>query len=199
MNKKFRDIATKYELSSEVSEAILVGIKIENPTKNPSKAQLEAFDKVCQLLKKGVSQQEAIANILAENEVSTVVKENAPSFPATEKSKEEKVNKGNENNIPESQANQSIPHENPSMDSVTTEIAKQVAHAMYENVPGIAQTKFLEMKGKLETGIEKFFVSDVLGGDFKKNFENFVNTDVENFKQGKLNSQKDNSALPPGN
>ncbi len=203
MNKKFRDIATLYELSPELSEAILVGIKIENPTKNPSKVQLEAFDRVCQLLKKGISQQEAIAKILAENKVSPVVKENAPSQTVTEKPKEEKVNQDSvnkqTNKQTESQGSQAQAHENPSMDSITTEIAKEVAHAMYENVPGIAQTKFLEMKGKLETGIEKFFVKDVLGGDFKKNFENFVNTDVENFKQGKLKSQKDNSALPPGN
>ena len=199
MNKKFRDIATKYEISTEVGQDILARIKIENPTKNPSKAQVEAFEIVCQLLKKGVEFDKAIASCLAENEVSTVVKENQQEEAGTEKPEGVRMSQSNGQKKTEVNGHQAMPQENPDMDSVTTEIGKQIARAMYENVPGIAQTKFLEMKEKLETSIEKFFVADVLDGDFQKNFEEFVNADVEEFKQGKLNPQKNNSALPPGN
>ena len=136
----------------------------------------------------------AISSCLAENEVSKVVKES--------KKVEEPMQQSNSNGHVPHQGNgshkASNPEENLGMDDVTTEVAKEIAQAMYQNVPGIAQTKFLEMKGNLERGIEKFFVANVLGGDFKKNFEDFVNTDVEKFKQGKLNPTKNNSALPPG-
>lgn len=198
MNKKFRDIADKYGITQEIGQDILARIKIENPTKNPSKAQLEGFESVCQSLKKGVELEKAIASCLAENEVSTVVKENQQEEAGTEKPEGVKMSQANRQKKTEVNGHQAIPQENPDMDSVTTEVGKQIARAMYQNVPGIAQTKFLEMKGKLETSIEKFFVADVLGGDFQKNFEEFVNADVEEFKQGKLNPQKNNSALPPG-
>ncbi len=194
MNKKFRDIAEKYGITQEVGQDILLRIKIENPTKNPSKAQIEAFDHVCQSLQKGIPLDKAIASCLAENEVYLVVKES--------KKVEEPMQQSNSNGHVSHQSNgshgASTPEENLGMDDVTTEVAKEIAQAMYQNVPGIAQTKFLEMKGNLERGIEKFFVANVLGGDFKKNFEDFVNADVEEFKQGKLNPPKNNSALPPG-
>ena len=197
MNKKFRDIAEKYGITQEVGQDILLRIKIENPTKNPSKVQVEAFDHVCQSLQKGIELDKAITKCLAFGEIASCLAENELSKVAKESQKvEEPMQQSNSNGHVPHQA--STPEENPSMDSVTTEVAKEIAQAMYQNVPGIAQTKFLEMKGNLERNIEKFFVANVLGGDFKKNFENFVNADVEEFKQGKLNPPKNNSALPPG-
>ncbi len=191
MNKKFRDIAEKYGITQEVGQDILVGIKIENPTKNPSKVQLEGFELVCQLLKKGISFEKAIASRLAENEVSKVVKESKKKTMPQEPMQQSNSN-GHVPNQGNGSHGASTPEENLGMDDVTTEVAKEIAQAMYQNVPGIAQTKFLEMKGNLERGIEKFFVANLLGGDFNKNFEDFLKGDVGVLNEGKLNTYKKN-------
>ena len=83
------------------------------------------------------------------------------------------------------------------MAGATDEIAKQIADAMYASVPGIAQKKFFQMQQGLEKGVEKFFVQNVVNGDFAQNFRNFVKIRNESGKL--IEEELENSALPPEN
>ncbi len=66
MNKKFLEIATKYEVAEENVRAILQGMKIKSTRKTPDDEQLEGFESICLLLKEGANVEAAISVVVEE-------------------------------------------------------------------------------------------------------------------------------------
>ena len=96
MHKKFRDLASQYEITEETSKQILAELKIKKLDKNPSQLQLQGFKLVCNLVKEGTDLVEAVARVeeswqqcenqgqIAETAVKIVVSSSNGHHPQTQ-------------------------------------------------------------------------------------------------------------------
>ncbi len=204
MNKKFKDIATKYEISEEKGVKILAGLKIENGNKASSKIYLEGFESVCSLLKEGTDLEAAIA-IVEESwqqhksevnpKAQTETKEKAPSSSSSSNVQGQVEMKGNQGVNPSS------------IDSIIEQQAQQAVEQALVSLPNIGRDEYDRIKATFIAKFREHFIKKLLGSNFQQDFANYVDGQVEEHRQGKLKYieslqaplifSQENLALPP--
>ncbi len=204
MNKKYRDIATQYEIPEDISNQILAGLKIENGNKASSQIKLEGFESVCKLLKEGTDLEAAIAIVeeswqQPKSEVNpkaqTEMKEKAPSSSSSP----------NKNGQVKTNGNQGV---NPSsIDSIIEQQAQQAVEQALVSLPNIGRDEYDRIKATFIAKFREHFIKKLLGSNFQQDFANYVDGQVEEHRQGKLKYieslqaplifSQENLALPP--
>ncbi len=204
MHKKFKDIATKYEIAEETSKQILAGLKIENIDKNPSPLQLESFELVCSLLKEGVDLASAIARVeeswrQSEKEGRIAEIENEGEVVSSP------PNSANTNG--QVKTNQSQAFNPSSIDSIIEQQAQQAVEKALASLPNIGKDEYDRIKETFVLKFREHFIKKLLGSNFQEDFASYVDNQVEEHKQGKLKYieslqaplifSPENLALPP--
>ena len=207
MNKKYRDIATQYEIPEEISNQILAGLKIKNGNRTTSILQLEGFESVCKLLKEGTDLEAAIAIVeeswqQPKSEVNpkaqTETKEKAPSSSSSP----------NKNGQVKTEETVSAEFNNINIDSIVDRQVEEATNQALASLPQLSEEEYNRFK---ESFIKKFrqkLAQKLLHSNFSQNFAKYVDGQVEEHRQGKLKYiesiqtplaySPENSALPPG-
>ena len=192
MNKKFKDIATLYEINEETSQQILGGLKIEKSNKTPSQLQLQGFELVCSLLKEGTDLASAITRV----EESWRQSEN-----------EGEVVNSSPNTNGQVKTNQSQAFNPSSIDSIIEQQAQQAVEKALVSLPNIGKDEYDRIKETFVLKFREHFIKKLLGSNFQQDFASYVDNQVEEHKQGKLKYieslqaplifSPENLALPP--
>ena len=207
MNKKYRDIATQYEIPEDISNQILAGLKIENGNKASSQIKLEGFESVCKLLKEGTDLEAAIAIVeeswqQPKSEVNpkakTEMKEKAPSSSSSP----------NKNGQVKTEETVSAEFNNINIDSIVDRQVEEATNQALASLPKLSEAEFNRFKESFVKKFRQQLAKKLLHSNFSQNFAKYVNAQVEEHEQGKLKyiesiqtplvSSPENSALPPG-
>ncbi len=206
MNKKYRDIATQYEIPEDISNQILAGLKIENGNKASSQIKLEGFESVCKLLKEGTDLEAAIAV------VEESWKQSKSEVEGTETETEEKApsssSSPNKNGQVKTEETVSAEFNNINIDSIVDRQVEEATNQALASLPQLSEEEYNRFK---ESFIKKFrqkLAQKLLHSNFSQNFAKYVDGQVEEHRQGKLKYiesiqtplaySPENSALPPG-
>ena len=169
INTKYENIANEHQVSSEDTEKILNGMGLTKLSQNPSKDKLEAFVRVCQLIKNGKSQEEAIALVMEEREVTETSPENSAASLT------------------------SIGEVGQEIGKQTGKKIKEVF------IPKLQQHGLQEVTAGFQAGLTRELQGIAGEMDFSEIFDQFTEMDLEDLKQGKLQGTPDTVALPQGN
>lgn len=168
INAKYENIAKEYPVSPENTAKILNGMGLTELSQNPSKDKLETFTSICQLIKDGKPQEEAIDLAMREREIKETNKENSTS-PLT------------------------------SVESVGEQIGRQAGKQIKEVfIPKLQQHGLRQVAEGFQAGLTKELQGVFEEIDFRQMFQDFSEMDLEDIKQGKLESPSSNAALPQG-
>ena len=207
MNKRFKEIATKYEMAEEISNQILAGLKIKNGNRTPSTLQLEGFESVCGLLKEGVDLASAIAQVEeswqqpfseVNLEAETETKEKAPSWSSSP----------NKNGQVKTSETVSAEFNNINIDSIVERQVEEATNQALASLPQLSEAEYNRFKESFVKKFRQQLAKKLLRSNFSQNFAKYVNAQVEEHEQGKLKYiesiqtplaySPENSALPPG-
>lgn len=168
INVKYENIAKEYPVSPENVAKILNGMRLTELSQNPSKDKLETFTNICQLIKDGKPQEEAIAIVMREREPAEINQENSTSSLT-------------------------------SVGSVGEEIGRQAGKQIKEVfIPKLQQHGLRQVAEGFQMGLTKELQGVFKELDFSQMFQDFSEMDLEDIKQGKLESPLSNAALPQG-
>ena len=208
MNKRFKDIATQYEITEQISGEILAGLKIENVNKTPSTLHLQVFESVCSLLQEGNDLTSALAIVQLEEPSQQSKSEVEGTKTETEKKAPSSSSSPNKNGQVKTEETVSAELNNINIDSI---IDRQVEEATNQALASLPQLSKEEYKRFQESYVKKFrqrLAQKLLHSNFSENFAKYVDAQVEEHRQGKLKyiesiqtplvSSPENSALPPG-
>ncbi len=214
MNKKYRDIATQYEIPEEISNQILAGLKIKNGNRTPSTLQLEGFESVCKLLKEGTDLEAAIGFAVSQSEIAIVEESWQQSFsevnPEAETETKEKAPSSSSNVQGQVKTEETVSAEfnNINIDSIVERQVEEATNQALASLPQLSEEEYNRFK---ESFIKKFrqrLAQKLLHSNFSQNFAKYVDGQVEEHRQGKLKYiesiqtplaySPENSALPPG-
>ncbi len=209
MNKKFLEIATKYEVAEENVRAILQGMKIKSTRKTPDDEQLEGFESICLLLKEGANVEAAISVVVeeAKKKSESEVKEVNPE-PEIEAEGKAPSSSSNNNGRVKTEETVSTEFNNINIDSIVDRQVEEATNQALASLPQLSEEEYNRFK---ESFIKKFrqrLAQKLLHSNFSQNFAKYVDAQVEEHRQGKLKyiesiqtplvSSPENSALPPG-
>lgn len=170
INQKYENIAKEYQVSGENQAKILNGMGLTEVSKNPSNDKLETFSAICQLIKDGTPQEEAIAKIMNERE------------PADAETSKEK-------------SNSSL----TSVESMGKQIGREAGKQIKEVfIPKLQQHGLKQVVEGFQVGLTEELKGVFDDINFSQMFQDFSEIDIEDIQQGKLESTSNNVALPQG-
>ncbi len=170
MNQKYKNIIDRLEINSEIAHECLHGLTIKDFNKNPSNEQVETFEAVCEAVKGGMPQEEAIALVMSERK------------PADVETNQEKPNSSL-----------------TSVESVAEQLGREAGKQIKEVfIPKLQQHGLKQVAEGFQVGLTEELKGVFDDINFSQMFQDFSEIDIEDIQQGKLESTSSNAALPQG-